>query len=201
MMSYLCFYMQKTIIDDNIVREGVSSHSVAGRSARLMALMIDVILLSLLTIPVQYFNITTWKNVPLLLIVSVLSVVYKPFFEFNFGGTIGKMIMRLEVLNYRYEKAKLSRILLRNVFYLIPNILSSLITFLVFNQPDFGDIHSFTEYLRMIQTSGMVSAFNRSVFLLSIIDGFFVLITPKRKALHDLIGGTVVVKRNFSSIN
>lgn len=186
--------MNNLIIDDTFVKEGQQQAVIPGVWTRLSALAIDIIFLSIVTIPIQYFNITIWKNVPLLLGTSILSVVYKPFFEYSFGATIGKMAMHLTVLNYKHKKAKLSRILLRNVFYLIPNILSSLITFLVFNRPDFSSMHSLLGYFEMMKNSGMFTAFNRTIFLVSIVDGIVALMTKKHRALHDYIGGTIVVQ-------
>ncbi len=186
--------MKNLIIDDAFVTDSHQPVVISGLLARFSALAIDVIFLTVITIPIQYFNITLWKNVPLLLATSIFSVVYKPFFEYNFGATIGKMAMNLKILNYKFQRAKLSRILIRNVIYLIPNILSSLITFLVFNRPDFSNMYSLLDYIELMKDSGMLTAFNRTIFLVSILDGLFVLFSKKHRALHDLLGGTIVVR-------
>src|SRR6516164_5563059 len=70
---------------------------------RFFALLLDGLIIG--TAPFILYNTMEKKSGLLLIIISCIRLVYKPFFEYRFGATPGKMALKLRVVNYHYEKA------------------------------------------------------------------------------------------------
>ena len=59
--------------------------------ARFGALLIDGILILIVTVPVTFYNVTHWKTPLFFILTSLVTIIYKPFMEYRFGATLGKM--------------------------------------------------------------------------------------------------------------
>lgn len=133
-----------------------------------------------------------WKNFTLFAIVTLISIGYKPFFENKNGTTIGKNLLKIKVESINLKKTTLIQILLRNIFNIIPGIVSIYLMISIFNQPEFASLTTYKKYAKIISHSGSLSIFNNICMLIYFIDVLFIWMDDKNRSLHDRIGNTLV---------
>jgi uncharacterized RDD family membrane protein YckC len=112
----------ESIIDNDFIRPNVENQNditYGGFWIRTGALFVDGIIIGVLVLSLMYFNATQWKSVPVLILLSFMSVAYKPFCEFKYGATVGKMACNLGVVNCFDDTLKKYSMYL--TFYLIGN--------------------------------------------------------------------------------
>jgi uncharacterized RDD family membrane protein YckC len=125
-----------------------------------------------------------------LVLLSVMAVAYKPFMESVYGATLGKMVLKLKVVNVRLEKASLGEILSRNIFHVVPFLISLTLTEL-FAQWVFSPIFdSSVTALTLIYIAN---------FLVTIVDIVVLLGDKRYRSLHDRIGGTCVIEHGHGN--
>lgn len=121
-----------------------------------------------------------------------LRVIYPVFMHYRYGQTIGKMVAKVKVVNLDETRTlTLSQSFQREIFYVVIESLTLL--YLAFNllQPS-------------SQTNGLFEIY--SAFELSLI-GFWTLLellsmltNEKRRAVHDFIAGSVVIRTDVGDI-
>ena len=163
---------------------------------RFGATLIDGIVIMIITLPVTYYNVIRWKMPELFLLTSIIAVVYKPYMEYKFSATLGKMAVGILVVGQEFQKITLKEELRRVSFYLIPNILAQIITTSFYFSDKFRMIKDFNEYNDYI-TSANPALFwlNGIVIALFAADCFTFFTNPQKRALHDVYAGTYVVER------
>jgi uncharacterized RDD family membrane protein YckC len=159
------------------------------------ASLVDI-LPALCLIPVNLYNETTWKNIPILVFVSVISISYKPFMEYYYGATLGKMARGLVVTNYDFEKPSLDEILTRNIFYIISGCATFFMSLYLFTLPEFGEIKSFLDYQMFVQKHKYIGIFNNAIGLVMIVDALMLFSDKHLRTYHDKLGKTYVVKQD-----
>lgn len=109
----------------------------------------------------------------------IVSCGYYILMVYRFGGTPGKLIMKARIVDHQGHKLTISRSIRRSVFY----ILYGIVMVLIFND----------EILNGVIDSPLqaLADFIAIVYLLS---DLFVVFNKKKKALHDFIAGSLVVK-------
>lgn len=186
----------ENILDNTILEEQSEQIIYGGFWSRFWALLLDGLIFSPLYIGV-FFNMLNWKSAVLMVVFSIIPIIYKPFWEYKYGTTIGKKAMKLRVVNLQYEKANLQEVLLRNIFYIGFGLLNIILYLTVFANPDFADITEFMEY-------GMINKLSTALVWVSYLSSFIYLvefimlvIDEKKQSLHDRIGQTYVIKSLF----
>lgn len=160
---------------------------------RFWALLIDGLVLAVLT-PIAIFNRTEWKNLFVLIIVSVIQFSYKPFFEYRYGATPGKMAMRLKVVNYEFQQARAEQIIIRNVFGILSGLILLSIGIYTFNQPEFISVSTIQGYSQLGNTQTITLIWEGSMFIIFLIDFIFLVSSDNSRSLHDRMGRTFVIK-------
>src|SRR5690349_6236372 len=103
------------ILDERPISDNYAQSVVyAGFWIRLGALFMDGLVLSPV-LAAGYFNLLQWKSIPLLIIFTFIQIGYSPFFEYHYGATLGKMALRLKVVNSAYQKINSTEALMRNI--------------------------------------------------------------------------------------
>ncbi len=163
---------------------------------RLGAFLLDGCIVVAITLPVTYFNITSWKIPSLYIIIGLISTLYQPFLEWRFGATLGKMIVGLEVVGHDFEKITLPEELKRVSFYFFPAILQHIITAPLYFSTAFDSIYNYREF------NGYVAAHTPSllwisgiVFVLLFADTAAFFVNQPNRALHDVYAGTNVIEK------
>jgi uncharacterized RDD family membrane protein YckC len=183
------------IIDEPIFQQLKSDVKYAGFWQRFGALIVDGLVLGPLTFGVSYYNIISWKSPLILVVVTLVGLAYKPFMEFKYGATLGKMALSIKVTNLAFGKPELSEILLRNIFHLGSGLLSLFFTLSIYNSPGFEAVTGFMEYSQYSTQSPLLQYTSWASSVITIVDAIVLLADKQNRSLHDRIGGTVVIEK------
>lgn len=164
--------------------------------SRFGATILDSLVLLPISFGINYFNIISWKNVFVLVALELVTIAYKPFMEATYGATLGKMALNLKVVNLEYEQASLAQILMRNIFHLVPSIISLFFTVMIYADPEFESISGFMEYSAFARSYGALGVISSLSAVVTVIDGIVMIADEKSRSLHDKIGGTYVIDRS-----
>ena len=163
---------------------------------RFGASLLDGFIMLACTMPLIYFNITVWKIPALYILVSLFTVLYKPFLEYRYGATWGKMIVGIQVVGHGFQKVTLQEELRRVSFYLVPSILQHVLTLVSYYSAAFltsNDYKEFNNYV--ISTNPSILWLNGIVFVLLVADTITFFSTHPNRALHDIYAGTYVIEK------
>lgn len=181
--------MNDTILDEDFAQKGNRRYYYPGFWNRVGASIIDVIVMIPLIILI-FVNMVYWRIPGLEVVLTFVALAYKPFFEYQYGATPGKMVLKMKVVNQHYEPLTLSETLLRNILYIISGLIGLYESFVHFfllldEEPYFS---SLDEYANQ-PTSPLESLFNLIVFISCI----FVAFTRDKQALHDMWANTFCI--------
>ena len=114
---------------------------------------------------------------------TVLIIAYFIVFQYlNKGQTIGKKLLKIKIVNEDKKDISLKQILIRGI--MIYSILSSLINIILF----------FNVSRKVYMTSYLsIGAIESLILFLSAI---FILYRNDKKALHDIVSKSIVIKEN-----
>lgn len=160
---------------------------------RALALFLDGLILSPLAV-IDWLNRTEWKSVILLFIVFAAGVLYKPFLEFKKGATIGKQALNISVISSAGTPVTIQQAALRNIFEITMRVLTFAVTLMVFVSAGFSSVTTNAEYVALQNNIANMNPYLVVYFLLILAEIILVLSDTKRRALHDRIGDTLVVK-------
>jgi uncharacterized RDD family membrane protein YckC len=117
--------------------------------------------------------------------------------EYNYGATLGKMALRLKVVNLQFEKADLQEILLRNIFHIVPPLITLFITIGIYSSEEFQDITGFREFSTYSNQHTSLQIINVVSGIITLVDMIVMLSDSRKRSLHDKIGGTYVIERRY----
>lgn len=180
-----------TTIDPNTVIYG-------GFWVRLGAMFIDGLVLAPVSVGIMYYNATAMKSPILLAVITLLSLAYKPVMEYIYGATLGKMALKLRVVDAQFESAGLQEILLRNIFHIVPSLVTLVFTIGLYLSPEFEDISGFMEYSQYSSQFKSLQIVNYVSFFITIVDAIVLLADSRKRSLHDKIAQTYVIERQPS---
>lgn len=162
---------------------------------RVGASLIDGFILILISQPAIYFNITSWKIPSVFLLISLLTILYKPFLEYRYGATFGKMAVGLRVVGHDFGKITLNEELRRVSFYLVPSILQHILSLSVYYSTAFQSITGYREFNRYLVSSNPANLWiNGIVLILLLADCVTFFSTRPGRFLHDIYAGTNVIE-------
>lgn len=187
--------MDKNILDDNFKGNDYEEIPIQYASfwQRVAASLID----GLVMIPVVgilTMNNLNWKILVVFLICWGVVTLYKPYMEFKYEATFGKMAMGIKVISQDLEPLSARQALERYVPWLPNQILSLFAMVRLFNAPGFQEANSMLE-IAIIQTE--IGATDQSAImgLLLIIACVFVAFDSENRGLHDMMAGTFVIQK------
>jgi uncharacterized RDD family membrane protein YckC len=185
----------QVILDQPTVEQDPSKVKYAGFWIRFGALILDGLILTPVSLGVSYFNITEWKSLPVFLLISMLGIAYKPLMETLYGATLGKMAVKIKVTNLRLDPANMQTILLRNIFNIIPSLLTMFLSISMYTDPDFESISGYQEFVAFSQQYAGQQFISGISGLLAIVDAIMLAADGQSRSLHDRIAGTYVIQR------
>ena len=183
------------ILDQPLIEKDKSRVVYSGFWKRFAAVIIDGFILAPISVGLHLFNVTSLKSTVVLLVISLISMAYKPIMEILYGATWGKMAVGIKVTNMDFEKADVKEIILRNSFQIVPQILTFIITIGLFNSVEFEAVSGWGEYSTFTEDSTMLQVVNVGSGLLTIIDAIVLAADTQKRSLHDRVGGTYVVDK------
>src|SRR6476469_3524404 len=163
---------------------------------RFGAQVLDTLVLLPITLPLSIYNITDWKSNTILIVITLISVAYKPFMEYKYGATLGKMGVQLKVVDYHLQKPSVTNILLRNLPFILMGILSFSTSWSVYHTEGFTDIETYSDYTEFIAENELKSGLMGLAYLLFFfIESVFLWSDDHKRTLHDRLGKTLVVNK------
>jgi len=181
------------IFDDNNIDKTYSPENVrfADFGVRVAANILDsLVIMPILSLGI--YNMMTWKNLPLYLVLQLAALVYKPLMEAEYGATLGKMITKIKVVTTDYKDISLHQSLNRYVFYFANSFMGLIGGFMFFLEEDFASITSLNE-INELQAKINTSDINSFLVLLIFVSCIFCLVDPMKQTLHDKVAKTYVV--------
>ena len=82
--------------------EDLENVEYAGFWIRVGASLIDFLVL-LPVVGLSIFNMMSIKSMSLMLVLTIAGAIYKPYFEWKKGATIGKSAVGIKVVNMNFE--------------------------------------------------------------------------------------------------
>lgn len=183
------------LLDQDLIQQDERIVKYAAFWPRVGAVLMDGLILAPVTFGITYLNITSWKSPIVLILITLLSVAYKPFMEFRYGATLGKMALKFQVVNLKFGRADLSEILIRNVFHIVPSLITLFFTVNIYQSEAFRTISSYSGYSSLISTYGLLQAVNLISGLIILVDVIVLLADKYNRSLHDKLAGTLVVEK------
>ena len=174
------------ILDDELASPESSPESpvrYAGPAVRLMASIVD----SFVTIPLSYLyhNGLLEPSMTGFMLALLSQIIYKPFMEYYWGATIGKLVMGIKVVNLQYQPINLLQAAIRYIPWflsILPALLGLwLVTFHL--PPGLIDIFYFL-------SSGHIAKILSATVFISVLRIFF---STRYRCFHDLLAGTYCI--------
>jgi uncharacterized RDD family membrane protein YckC len=165
---------------------------------RFAAYMTDGLITIIVILPVTYFNVVQWKIPWVFILTSLLTIVYKPFMEYQYGATLGKMAVGIKVVGHQFQKVTLKEELRRVSFYIVPNIIQQILTLKFYFSNQLNSIQHYKDYNDfIITTNPALYILNIIVVGLLIVDTITFFSNGQNRSLHDLYAGTFVIEKRF----
>ncbi|MEO6734558.1 MAG: RDD family protein [Ferruginibacter sp.] len=182
---------------ENVLSEFEQVTTIYGSfKQRTFASLIDGLIL-LPLVAVDWFNKSGWKSQLLLIATFLIALLYKIFFEYKYGATIGKKAMQLIVVNKDLLGVNLKEVLVRNVFDITWKTIFFVIDIITYRSTGFINVTSNEQFVAFQKNLINVNPYLLVYFLVIIIEVVFILTDKKRRALHDRMGDTFVIKAKF----
>ena len=182
------------VLDEALFQTQEKKVTYGGFWPRLGAMIIDGIILAPISFGLTYFNVTMWKGSLIMVLVSLIALAYKPIMEHMYGATLGKMSLNLKVTNLDFEKASLSQILIRNVFNIVPSLVTLVVMVGVYQDPAFESVSGYFEYSQFLSGFRVIQYVNLLVGGLVIADAIVMLADKRNRAWHDKFASTYVIE-------
>jgi uncharacterized RDD family membrane protein YckC len=177
----------------------------AGFWPRLGAILIDLVVLAPV-IAVSFWTLTVSRTTALFfeLPVAVAFAFYNIYFVGRWGQTIGKMALKIRVVSLNGEEAGFKRAFYRHAVDLAFSIaMSALVIYALMSVTDHEySLLAFDERLALIEnkTGVWTSILNWLSFAWTGSELIVLLLNEKRRALHDYIAGTAVVRTSEATV-
>jgi len=187
--------MENQLLDNELISNEVNLEvKWAGFWIRVGASFIDFFVY-LPLVGVNMYNLYMLKSLPLQLLITLTMIFYKPFMEFRYGATLGKMAVKLKVVNKDYNKISLLQAILRFSPWLLGQLFSIYSTILLFQNPGFIDTNSWTE-VGTLQNQIISPIYSSLCSFVMIISCVVVGFSNTKQGLHDMIAGTYCIYKD-----
>lgn len=175
--------------------EELEQYRIAGFGARLGAALLDSLFLSPLA-ALMLYNSYEIRSYEIFVVLICITSLYKPLMEYKFGGTLGKMVVKIKIVNKDYAPITLNQAFIRWIHY-FPNFIFTLVgTYSLFNLMGDTQFETITELLQWQQDNTHPNVLETYAPSLIVFFAAFVLIDKKAKrGLHDILANTYVIHK------
>ena len=167
----------------------------AGLLPRFAAWFVDQVILLAVLLPTYYF-MTVRPNLPAVVALWVLQFVYKPLSEARLGGTPGKLLLRLRVVDRgTYRRINVNQSFVRYLPFAVSQFASLFVLIRMFSSAELAEVAglqayvNFTAYYPLNQSFAVNLCNNFPVF-----SSVWMIMDPWNRSLHDRWAQTFVVR-------
>ena len=182
--------------------EGINDNIYASFGPRLASLLLDVVIMMPFIFIIQYINSSSKFMFFYTLIPNLIfGLWYHIYLPKKYGGTPGKVIMGLQILNLNGKSIVWKEAFLRHLIILLLTIFSSILMIDALLSVDDATFQNLswikqTQYL-MSLSPVLFSIYTWLSNIWSWSELIVLLTNPRKRALHDYIAGTVIVKKRY----
>jgi len=178
----------------------------AGFWIRVAASLVDFLVLSPIIV-LSFYNLLGYKSLLMALLLIVAQAFYKPFMEYKYGATLGKMAVKIKVVTTGFKPISINQTILRDGFYLLGFFASIFSTVALYQNPDFQNMEALQGMegfmaIGVLQTEMGPDYMSTASSFLLMVAVIVVAFDARKQGLHDKIAGTYCVyaetlKSNF----
>lgn len=185
--------MEQQLLDNDLqtMPQNEPIRQFAGFWIRVGATFIDA-LVYLPLVGLNFYNLYEIKSLPLQLIIALVVTVYKPFMEYKYGATLGKMAVKIKVVNTNFEPLTMSQAIVRYSPWLLSQIVSVIGTVLLYLNPAFQEATTMVE-VGTLQNEGFSSILGTTTSFLVLVSCIVVAFNNTKQGLHDMLANTYCV--------
>jgi uncharacterized RDD family membrane protein YckC len=163
----------------------------AGFWIRVLAQIVDALCLLPLTLLAMY-AVYTLKSMPLFIIVGIPGFFFKPLMESFFGGTPGKLLIGLRVVDSQGERISIGQAYLRFSPWIPQSVAGLFMTLWLFNQPEYADAEGLIEVSNILNKNPLTMITNLLGWIV-IVDCVVAAFNERKQAVHDMLAQTYVI--------
>lgn len=184
--------------------EGINESIFAGFWIRLGALLLDFVII----LPISILNMIISAHGKEMFVytfapIFIFGLWFNIYLVKKYGGTPGKLILGIKIIKLNGSNVGWKEAILRNLVLMVLTLFGSVVMLLKFTYAD----SAYYESLNWFQQQTYLALFVPGLSLVYMwlvniwtYGEFIVLLTNKRKrAVHDYIAGTVIVKTQYLS--
>ncbi|CAH1054591.1 RDD family protein [Paenibacillus pseudetheri] len=176
---------------DNYKVERLEQEDFIGFWKRVLATILDLLIILIPAVIVYWiFNslaVSLHSEIPIIL-EYIFFVVFDVFMIVKFGGTPGKLVLKMKIVNQQGNIPTLKEALIRNIFRIISTIFSMIVGVSLY------DLTVISTTLNL--WAPLATDLSKILGLIMLVDYLFVAFTPRKRALHDMMAGTYVVDKS-----
>ena len=166
----------------------------AGFWIRVVASIIDTAVF-IPIIYISFLNFTSIKSFLVLIIIAIPGLIYKPFMESYYGATLGKMVLKLKVINERGEKLDLQSAYIRYIPFLLATVISFAGGYILFSLPEFKTVTNMVE-IGQLQEQSSLKSVESVINLFILVNCVAVAFTYRKRAFHDMMARSFCVYKS-----
>jgi uncharacterized RDD family membrane protein YckC len=187
--------MNDQILDNELqlkqVNEPNNNIRWAGFWIRVLASLIDF-LVYIPFVAANMYNLYVIKSLPLQLFITLVLMVYKPFMEYKYGATLGKMAVGVKVVNSEYNRISLTQSCIRYTPWMIGQIISIITTILLFQNAEF-QLTTNMIAVGKLQTEIFPSYLNYIGSAILLISAIAIAFNDTKQGIHDMLAETYCI--------
>ncbi|AZQ44757.1 RDD family protein [Nonlabens ponticola] len=163
---------------------------------RLAATLLDTLFIVMPLGLLNVLNTLYWRDFYIYLAITICILSYKPVLETIYGATWGKMLIEIKVVDYAGERINALQAWLRSIFTVCLTLITIPFQYAIFNNEYLNSIDGFISYSTemSIEYPALSTISTINFFILTIEIIFLVTDVPRRRAAHDRIAKTYVIK-------
>ncbi len=161
--------------------------------SRVGASLLDILIL-LPLIGLNVYNLYSMKSLPVALIILLLTILYKPLMEWEYGATLGKMIVKLKVVGEDLNPISLGTAFMRYSIYGLAQIPGIMTTIWLYNQEEYYRADGFME-VGLIQQAAPYQWLTWLTGLLVLVAIIWFFVSKRQQTLYDVLAKTYVVTK------
>lgn len=137
-------------------------------------------------------NLFNGKNFGIVIVIALAWCVYKPLMDWKFGGTIGKLVMKIRVVDGSGKGISFNQALLRFAPYFAVSLSTVLFSYNLLHTPGFEEITDFVSFQEFEEpvAGSLVVSLTYFFYLFSVSSIF---LDEKKQAVHDRIANCYCV--------